>query len=81
MPVCLTRYRDKEKAQDYRKRHRKKNYAKSRENAFASGKKWTDEEVVLVMSHSISDSVLSKQIGRSVEAIQQKRNKENKKAT
>ena len=42
-------------------------------------KRWTAEEVEIVMNHEVSDHKISEIIGRSVEAIQQRRCHENKK--
>ena len=42
-------------------------------------KHWTKEEIEIVMAHELPDHIISKIIGRSVEAIQVKRCQENKK--
>ncbi len=42
---------------------------------------WTDEEIRLVMEHSVPDSELSRKIQRSVKTIQQKRLMEKNKAS
>ena len=39
------------------------------------GEYWTDEETELVMKHEISDTELSKMLGRSVRAIQRRRHR------
>jgi hypothetical protein len=52
--------------------HQKQKYRyneRSRCFAFASGSRWSQADVDAVCNHNILDSVLSKQIGRSIQAI------------
>jgi hypothetical protein len=42
---------------------------RSRMYAFAGGSRWSEEDVDLVIDHGMPDSILSKQIGRSIQAI------------
>lgn len=56
----------------------KKRYYKKTQNARNSKLFWTKEDIELVMEHKISDSELSKVIGRSVLAIQKMRCKQKK---
>lgn len=84
MPTCLNRYKDSKKAQEYRKKQRKQNYEKSRKNAFASNQPWTSAEIDMILSNDLNDREISEKIGRSVQAIQGKRNRikaKNQKAT
>ena len=67
---------DKWREACYRQRlkyYRKTAYAKN------SGKRWTDEEIEIVMKHEIPDYMISQMLGRSVASIQVARVKENKK--
>jgi hypothetical protein len=59
-------------------RQRLKYYRKTA-NAENRGKRWTDEEIEMIMLHKMTDTAISKIIGRSVEAIQIKRCMVNKK--
>ncbi len=66
-----------------RKRIDKKRYYGKTANKYPK-RAWTDEEIRLVMEHSIPDSELSQKIGRSLKGIQEKRRRlknaeENKK--
>jgi hypothetical protein len=45
-------------------------YKRSRTYAFASGARWNDGDVALVLSHEMPDSILCRLIGRSIQAIQ-----------
>lgn len=71
-------YKDIDKWRKTCHKQRLKYYRKTA-NAKNRGKQWTNEEVELVMLHELTDTMISKIIGRSVEAIQIKRCKENKK--
>lgn len=77
----LRKYHQTERGRELRNKARKKNYAKSRELHSANRyTRWTSWEMDLVLEHSIPDIELSAKIGRSVQAIQGKRNKiKNKK--
>ena len=70
---------------EYNKRWRKKNpakrnaarkryYAKS-QNAPNHKQRYTEDEVEMILKHEMPDSELAKRIGRSIQAIQGKRNK------
>lgn len=72
-PKSLKNYRDEEKALAYRNRQRRENYRKCVGRPEVSGTEWSTEDELLVLEHSVSDRELSKQIGRSVRAIQKKR--------
>lgn len=71
-------YKDIEKWRKTCNRQKLKYYAKTR-NAINRCQPWTAEEVDIVMRHEITDHMISKLIGRSVQAIQGKRAKEKKK--
>lgn len=73
MPKCLKYYADSEKARAYRNRQRKRNYDKCPGDPRVSKSPWTDDEVKLVLDHTMTDREISKKIGRSVTAIQMKR--------
>lgn len=72
-PKCLKHYADEEKARAYRNKHRKENYDKCNGLSEVNGTKWSELDETRVLEHSVSDRDLSKDIGRSVRAIQQKR--------
>lgn len=67
-------YKDIEKWKKTRYKQNKRYYSKTAYNV-NHRKKWTDEEIKLVLEHVISDTELSRLIGRSVGAIQKKRYK------
>jgi len=56
-----------------RNEQRSRYYAKHRVNSKNSNQAWTSAEERMVLDHKIPDVELSKNIGRSVEAIQIKR--------
>ena len=72
MPKCRKQYKDLDKYIAYCNRHRKSNYLKGN---FSDGnrKRYTQEEMELILDHSISDRELAKRLKRSVQAIQIKR--------
>ena len=72
MPSFVKHYRDLEKLRVTRNRQRKRNYQKS-QNAINSRKHWQEWEIKLVLTSDLTDMELSKEIGRSVQAIQQTR--------
>lgn len=67
-----------EKGQAYRNRSRQKYYGKT---TFAPKyhQRWTDAEVLMVISHRLSDTELAEKLGRSVGSIQRKRHNLKKK--
>lgn len=62
-------YKDLNKWRKSKNRQRNRYYRKS-QKAENSGETWTKKEEDLVMAHSMTDTELSKKIGRSVGAIQ-----------
>lgn len=72
MPNRKKDYRDMDKWRATYRRQKNRYYGKT-SSAPNSRKRWTDEEVQLVLRHEITDTELSKKIGRSVMAIQVKR--------
>lgn len=71
MPRSTASRKTKDAHQVYKKLY----YARHRKNATNSRKSWTIEEELRVLNHEIFDSALSKEIGRSVFAIQLKRHR------
>lgn len=67
-------YKDLDKWRAAKNRQRAKYYHKT-QNAPNSKSRYTDEEIEMILNHSIPDIELSRKIGRSVQAIQQKRKK------
>ena len=67
-------YRDMEKYKKTKREQQKRYYHKT-QDAPNKRKYWTDEETELVMKHEISDTELSKMLGRSVKAIQRRRHR------
>ena len=52
-----------------------KRYYQKTQNAVNGGHRYTDKEIKMIVEHKIPDSQLSKEIGRSVGAIQKLRYK------
>lgn len=75
MPKSLKLYRNVDKATKYRNSQRRSNYAKGRIYADSRKKRYSDEELEMVLNHSIVDIELAKMIGRSVQSIQIKRSR------
>lgn len=73
MPKSLKLYKNKELRQQYRNRQRRRNYEKSDKFAVNGYRAYSKEECQLILDHSITDFELSKQLGRSMRAIQGKR--------
>jgi len=67
-------YKDMEKWREARNRQRARYYGKT-SNAKNSGQPYTLKEMGLILDHNITDSELSKMLGRSVESIQIKRSR------
>lgn len=67
-------YADKEKMRKTRNAQRKRYYSKTK-HAPNHYNPWTIKELNMVEAHEISDSELSKKIGRSVSSIQTMRNR------
>ena len=65
-------YKDLNKWRQSKNRQRKRYYKKT-QNAKNSGRPWSLEEIKIVMEHDMTDTEISKLIGRSVAAIQGKR--------
>lgn len=53
-------------------------YARAKGDDVNGKRKWTQEEIDLIMRHDISDRELTKTLGRSMQAIQVKRSKWSK---
>lgn len=73
MPKGLSKFKNREAMLAYRNKQRKTNYDKSKANAKRKYIPWTEYEYKLILEHKITDFELSKQIGRSVQAIQEQR--------
>lgn len=71
-------YKDLDKWRSSKNRQRKRYYKKT-QNANNSGRRWSSEEIKIVLEHKMSDSEISKLIGRSVGAIQSRRFLEKRK--
>ena len=78
MPKCLKDYADIEKMKAYRYRSRKRFYEKT-QYARNTKQRWTVADLSKVLKREQTDSELSKEIGRSVQAIQTRRNLLHKK--
>lgn len=75
MTKAIKYYRNEELAHEYRKHQRAQNYAKSEKHATNKGEPYSQSDCDAIVAHSICDFELSKQLGRSVRAIQIKRSK------
>lgn len=60
------------------KRRLKKEYYDKTKNAENNKKPYTQEEIDMIMEHSLTDRELSEKLGRSMRAIQRKRYEEKK---
>lgn len=76
MPNSLKNFKDKKKAQIYRTRQRRNNYASSR--PLKEYRFWSIQELEMLLIFKGTDRELGKIISRSVQAIQLKRVKINK---
>lgn len=65
------RWAVKKSKQDYNRRY----YKRSRVDAERRNLRWTETEKRMVLEHKVPDVILSKKLGRSVEAIQVQRSK------
>lgn len=63
-------YKDMDKFRRTRNAQKKRYYAKT---AIYAPRRWTYEEEMMVLEHSITDTELSSKIGRSVGSIQKRR--------
>ena len=73
MPKSKKYYKDLNKLKEYKYRNRKKNYQKGWVDSHR--RVWSLEEDLLVLHSPLTDRELSKEITRSVAAIQVHRNK------
>ncbi len=80
MPNFVKIYREKgmseQEIKSLKNKYRRENYKKGRNNYLPS--EWTEHDEFSVLEKKVSDRELSKQIGHSVEAIQIKRCRLNK---
>lgn len=74
MPNRKKCYKDMDKYRRTTNKQRER-YYKQTQNAPNSKMRWTEEEIDIVMAHEIPDREISKQLGRSVLAIQVCRSK------
>jgi hypothetical protein len=70
MVLRASRYKDKEKLRKTRNAQNKRYFSKT---AIYKPRRWTDIEDVIVLEHKNTDMQISKQIERSVKAIQVRR--------
>ena len=76
MPNWIRKTRKSEEAiRAKRNRERQRNYDRGRTDMRNNFEPYTYEECERIINHDISDRELAKEIGRSVEAIQNKRNR------
>lgn len=69
---CLRFYKDDAKRQAYVKRQYDRYYGAT-SFAINNNRRWTEEEIALVMNHDITDKEIARKLGRSVHAVQLKR--------
>lgn len=70
MVLRASRYKDKEKLRKTRNAQNKRYFSKT---AIYKPRRWTDIEDVIILEHKNTDMQISKQIERSVKAIQVRR--------
>jgi len=66
-------YSDKEKLRKTRNAQRKRYYKQTQGN---KPRKWTDEEIELILESEITDKELANLLSRSIQSIQMKRHRE-----
>ena len=71
---CKKDYTDKEKYRKYHNRYNNRYYRRT-ENAVNRGMVWTQQDMEMILKKEFSDRELSIKLGRSVRAIQGKRNR------
>ena len=69
---CKTLYRDLDKFRAYRNAY-KRRYRSKRDFSKGGNVEWSEEEIRLVMEHRYPDTEIARMIGRSVQAVQNKR--------
>lgn len=74
MSFKTSMYTDREKFREVTKKYKRRYRARTGANRYGR-KNWTKEEDIKVLEHNISDRELSKEILRSVGAIQHRRNR------
>ena len=79
MPIRVRSYKNKDKARVTRNAQRLRYYQKTQ--LYPDRRRWTREEDIEVLKHSITDTELSYLIHRSVQSIQIRRNKLKAKQT
>lgn len=70
---CRKNYRDDRKYKEYRNAYKRRRNARSKELAINNGKKWTSEEIKMLLEHKIPDSQLAVKLSRSLSSINVKR--------
>jgi len=70
-------YKDLTKWRETKRRQKRRYYGKT-QNAKNSKMLWTQEDIKMIMNSTMTDSELSKLLGRSVASIQNKRYKQKK---
>ena len=74
---CKKTYRDMDKYRKYRNAY-KRRYRAGRDYSDGRRARWTENEIRIVMEHRMPNTEIARMLGRSVQAIQIKRCKENK---
>lgn len=72
MPKSLKFYVDQVKALEYRNHQRKQNYKQTQKY---SRRCWTEEEINMIITSTVTDRELSEILHRSVQSIQIKRSR------
>lgn len=73
MPKTLKKYADTDKARAYRNRQRKINYDRDGSDRRNSYKRWSNDEIDMILEGKLTDREVARIIGRSVKAIHVKR--------
>ena len=68
-------YKNKDKLKAYRKRHKDRYYNRNKDNCINNNSRWTEEEIDLILYSNKTDTELSIELSRTIEAIQMKRHK------
>lgn len=74
---CKRFYKDQEKFRVYRNGYKRRYNSKRN---FSDGKKrrWTEEEIEVVLAHEMTDTEIARMLGRSVSAVQVIRHRKSK---
>lgn len=74
---CRKEYKDQQKYQTYRNNYNQR-YYEARNFVTNKCRRWTEEDLKLIMDHNETDTELARKLGRSVRSIQVLRSRQKK---